>query len=427
MIKILPQFFTFVKPQAHSPYSPSSLERWHKSACPPSVRLSEGIVLPSSIYADEGTLAHELIEAVYNKEAYFQDIPAELIMRINLFGMRPDINKPDIYSEMLRHAYTYVDLVTEWMSEEKIGKLLWHGLEHSMPIIPEKGVYGTGDCVIIGTKAAVIIDFKYGVGKVVSGDSLQLLAYAVAVWRHLENLPHDYKFYSVVCQPRVSVAAKVVEADSARVEQVFREMWESVELSRDPNVLPKEGNHCFWCPAKRTTDPTKKCTLIKDKAEQLVKSEMSGFLRVLNGKVEVVDRDYERKRDEAARKLLAMKEFIVDTIENLEEEYKDRILGGEVINGLTVEDELGNREFIEKDPAALAKILQEKVPDINPIKVIPATTKVKTITEIEKESKIKDCLVGLTMRRSKKVLKIKDETTINVLSEMLRLTKEPSV
>jgi hypothetical protein len=427
MIKILPQFFTFKKPAAHSPYGPSSLERWHKDACPASVPMSEGIVLPRQAYSDEGELAHALSEAVYNKENYFQEIPAELIFKINQFGDRPDVKNPNVYSEMLQHAYTYVDLIQDWMSEEKIGKLLWHGLERGLPIIPEKNVYGTGDCVIIGTKAAVIIDFKYGRGKIVSGDSLQLLAYAVGVWRYLENLPRDYKFYSVVCQPRVSIAPKVAEADSHRIQQVYNEIWESVELSTKPGIQPVEGDHCFWCPAKRTTDPQRKCSLIKGRAEKIVRGDLAPLLRVLNGNVEVIDRAYENRRDEAARKVLAMKEFLIDTLENLEEEYRDRILGGENIIGLTVENEFGNREWNEKDPAVLENILRQRVPDVNPIKIEPAKSKLKTITEIEKESKIKDCLVGLTVRRSKKVLKVQDDAKINALSEMLRLTKETIV
>lgn len=421
-MKILPQFFNFKKPADHSPYSPSSLERWHKDACPASVPMSEGIFIPSSVHSEEGTLAHELCEAIYNSEAYMEDIPPALIFKIQQFGMRPDVKKPEIYSEMLPHCYAYVDTIREWMSEEKIGKILWHGLEHAMPIIAEKNVYGTGDCVIIGTKAAVIIDFKYGVGKVVKEGAIQLLAYATAIWRHLENIPEGYIFYSVVHQPRVSIAPKVAVADKHRIQQVFNEIWESVEISKQPGVQPKEGPHCFWCPAKRTTDPLKKCTLIKSRAEDIVRGEMSSYVRVLNGKVEVVNVEYEKKRDEAARQLLAMKEYLIDTLENLEEEYTERILKGEIHPGLSVETEFGNREFIEKDPAKLAQLLKARVPDINPIKSIPATTKVKTITEIEKESKIKDPLVGLVQQRSKKVLKVQDDAITETLSAMLRLT-----
>lgn len=426
-IKILPQFFTFKKPSEHSPYGPSSLERWHKTACPASIKMSEGIHLPDNKYAEEGTLAHELGEALYNHEAYMEEIPPALIFKIGMFGMRQDINKPEIYSEMLQNLYGYVDCIKEFMSEEKIGKILWHGLEHGMPIIAEKNVFGTGDCVIIGTKAAVVIDLKYGVGKVVTENAIQLQAYAVAIWRHLQNIPEDYKFYSVVYQPRVSFAPKVSVADATRMQQVFNEIWESVDAANTPGILPVEGSHCFWCPAKRTTDPSKKCKAIKDRTETLARGEMSSLVRVLQGKVEVVDVEYERRRDEAARKLLSMKEHIIDTLENLEEEYTTRILSGERFVGLSVEDEFGNRTFIEKDQAKLVELIKAKVPDINPLKVIPASTAVKTITEIEKESKIKDCLVGLTMRRSKKVLKVAEESTIQALSEMLRLTKEPLV
>ena len=46
--------------RAHAKLSPSSAYRW--IACPGSIRLSAGIPDTSSVFAEEGTAAHELCE-----------------------------------------------------------------------------------------------------------------------------------------------------------------------------------------------------------------------------------------------------------------------------------------------------------------------------------------------------------------------------
>jgi len=416
-MRILKEFFTFVRPAAHSPYSPSSYDRWSAEACPASVRISDGIFLPEQDYTKRGTLAHSVAEAVFHKEAYFEEFPSKLLLDVGMW----EREHPGDYANMLAHGYDYAQVIQEWMDPQKVGKILWHGLEKALPIIPEKNVYGTGDCIIIGTKAAVVIDYKYG-QKAVAPDSPQLKGYAVAIWRHLMDVPADYKFYTVVHQPNVSPIAKYAEVPADEIKRVFEDMWRAVDLSKDLSCGPKEGAHCFWCPAKRTSDPMKKCPAIKDRAINAAAENFSGFFKDIKGTVTVIDRDYEARRNAAAVKLLLMKDFLMDTIKDLEEEYSLRVSQGEVFPELSMETEFGNREWIEKDPKVLCNTLRATLPGFEPLKLIPAEYKVKTITEIEKELKNKTCLTGLTTQRGKKVLKIKNEATINLLSTMLGMT-----
>ena len=46
--------------RGHALLSPSSSKRWLN--CPPSARLAESVENKSSVYADEGTLAHEIAQ-----------------------------------------------------------------------------------------------------------------------------------------------------------------------------------------------------------------------------------------------------------------------------------------------------------------------------------------------------------------------------
>ena len=53
--------------KAHSKIGASSMYRWSK--CPGSVRLCEGIKSVSSVYADEGTRAHELAASLLGAQS----------------------------------------------------------------------------------------------------------------------------------------------------------------------------------------------------------------------------------------------------------------------------------------------------------------------------------------------------------------------
>jgi hypothetical protein len=79
---------------AHSPLGASSMERWQN--CPGSIRLSRGIPNTESVYAQEGTKAHELAE------------------RILTTGEIP----PDTDPEMLEAVLVYVNYIRTLTGEE---------------------------------------------------------------------------------------------------------------------------------------------------------------------------------------------------------------------------------------------------------------------------------------------------------------------
>lgn len=417
-IGIREEFLSYIKPSDHSPYGPSSYDRWRKGACPASIRLSEGIVLPRQKYSDEGTLAHSVCEAVFREEFFSIPFPSKLRTEMDFWEME----NPGGTAPMLQHAYEYSNVIKNWMDESKIGKLIFLGLEKSIPVIKEKNVYGTGDCIIIGSKACVVIDYKYGRGKLVKGDAPQLQVYAVGVWRYLLNLPEDYLFHTIVFQPRVSPIESSASFDVNHMQMMFNEIWESVEESKNPNNQPNKGDHCFWCPASRTTDPLKKCRAIKDNVFEVVEGDLYDLLKKTSGEIPALDMEYERKRNKAVAELLSISDFIIDTITSLKEEYTERILAGETFEGLQLEEEVGNRTYYIDDPIKMAKELKEKFPQLEPFKEIPATKKLKTITEVEKELKIKDGLAGLTVRKVKKKLVADDKEVTSRLSTMLGLS-----
>ena len=73
-----------MNPPAHSKIGASSMKRWQ--ACPGSVKLSEGIESRSSVFAEEGTKAHELAEKWLNEgEHAVAGYPVDMVEHVSVY------------------------------------------------------------------------------------------------------------------------------------------------------------------------------------------------------------------------------------------------------------------------------------------------------------------------------------------------------
>lgn len=157
----------------HAKYSPSSMERTY--SCWPSVLYSEELPTPpSSSYAQEGTDAHACCE---------HKLGVSLGIDVGLY----DSKKWN--QEMHAIADAYTDFCIEKASD------YGDGCTSSQPFIElkvcidmKRGIWGTADFVHVvvdsedDTAKALIIDFKYGRGKVVNPENNhQLKCYALGV------------------------------------------------------------------------------------------------------------------------------------------------------------------------------------------------------------------------------------------------------
>lgn len=414
-IQIHPNFLEFVRPSPHSTYSPSAADRWLRSGCSASIRLSAGIPEETSEYSEEGTFAHSVCEAVFRQLFYFVPFPEELKNRIIMWELK-DPKRHGAFEEMLEHAHQYVAVIEHYLTSGVLGDILHVWIEKGVPIYPEKGCFGTGDCIIIGTRGAAVIDFKYGRGKNVSARSLQLKVYAAGVRRYMQ-VPADYRFHAVVYQPRTDIAPKTHEYSVAELDEFLQEIWLSILACEDANAKPCEGNHCYWCPAKRTRDPKFKCPLFKEKAVTLANERFDQFFADMNAPVESLKPEHTSKRDQALIKLIALFPMIKDAVEAGKEEFLFRLQGGEAIPGVRIIEEPGNRRFNAEKPEDVESLVASHFPNFSVWKEVPATRKLKTITEIEKELG-KNKLDPICVRKVAKKVDILDDKTNAILGEM---------
>lgn len=414
-VRIHPTLMNFTRPSPHSIYSPSAMDRI--LACAFSVKASEGIESEDSFYSKEGTLAHTVCEATFRQVMFGLPFSVELQMeRAAWEASLVREGKPSALAEMEHCAHGYVDLILFWLNnKEVIGDVVWYGLEKGIPIFPEKLCFGTGDCIIIGTKASVVIDYKHGQGKNVDANSLQLKAYAAGIARYIQVEDPNYSIFAVVYQPRITPTPKETSYTMGELNQFLGVIWNAIVEAERNDIDPVEGKHCWWCPASRTKDKTKKCRAILAKPMKLAEENFAAFMSDMNRPAGKIGEPND-PRDAAIIKLRTIYPWIKQVVEDSEDEFVMRIQAGEAIPGVRLTTEFGNRTLNAKDDETAAKLIAEKFPHVNPWKVIPETKKLKSLTEIEKEFKVN--LSVITVKKGTNKIEVLDERSKSILTEL---------
>lgn len=223
---------------SHAKYSPSSLGRILK--CSGSAYLDQESEPQDSIYASEGTAAHEL----WHRSWVLGCEPSEFKGQI--------IEDVVVNDSMIEGAELFIRVVTQ--EADRVGALQGEGrviLEQRI-LHPDDGDRGgTPDCVILGDDELVIIDYKYGAGRLVlAQDNPQLLEYATLAREHYKLDVNTIRL--IVVQPRRANSEGTVRRHVVRAEELtehdakVRGVQNCVSFG---NVTYEVGNHCWKCPA----------------------------------------------------------------------------------------------------------------------------------------------------------------------------------
>lgn len=232
--------------RAHALLSASGASRW--MACTPSVRIEEQYGHgddEESIFAKEGTLAHELSELKLIEVAGLLN-PIDEDPHSDALA---DVRAHELYAyEMEEHTDTYVDTIMEQMSElGSEAKLLIEERVDFSKYAPEG--FGTGDALILSPKVLVIGDLKYGKGvQVDATDNSQLKLYALgALSRYHEDYPEIETVRLIIIQPRLDHIDKY----ELSVKDLLKWGEEVVKVKASEAMAGtgdfKAGSHCRWC------------------------------------------------------------------------------------------------------------------------------------------------------------------------------------
>lgn len=248
------------KNKPHSILGASSAYRW--LACPGSVRLSAGMPKSTSIYAAEGTAAHELAEMLLRDGRN----AAEMIGAI----IEVEGSAFTVTEEMAEAVQMYLDVVRGDLAAEGGGKNALR-IEHPFKLDwLYEGMFGTNDSTIFGRNIIRVYDFKYGAGVVVDAeDNVQMMYYALGAI-------HDTSYKEVelvVVQPRATHSdgpCRRFRLSAASLSRWANEVLvPGARATENPDALLSFGEHCRFCPA------IARCPLQKDRAYEVAKQAFS--------------------------------------------------------------------------------------------------------------------------------------------------------
>jgi len=251
--------------RAHSHIGASSAHRWLN--CSGCIRLSAGIEQETSIFAAEGTAAHELAERCLRgpKDNRFLDaadfIGEEIVVGNHVF---------EVDEEMADAVQLYVDTIK---ADYEPGDILFverkFDLGHVWP-----GLFGTNDAGLynVRSKTLRVYDLKYGRGHAVEAkENPQLIYYGIGMVNvdSLVGVQID-GVELIIVQPRAIHREGPVRrwmTDPVHLMDFQADLAEGAARTEDPNAPRTPGDWCNFCPAAGICPELREVALLKAQAE----------------------------------------------------------------------------------------------------------------------------------------------------------------
>ena len=234
----------------HSRLGPSGWDRW--SRCPGSAALCDTVPNKVSIYAAEGTVAHEVADRVLRGEVDHPEALVGEVFQSDGFDIVVDMETADAVN-------TYVATVRELIGNGVLMPEMQVPIGH---LTGERDAAGTSDCIGIsaGGTRLIVIDLKYGKGNAVDAkDNGQGRLYALGALELLGAIFDEIvEVEIVIVQPRLdSVSSEILSV--AELREFANEVEVAAGLVRLNDEVFGEGNdldlnpgekQCKFCDAK---------------------------------------------------------------------------------------------------------------------------------------------------------------------------------
>jgi hypothetical protein len=216
--------------------------------CTPSARIEEKIGGDSSsVFAEEGTLAHEFGDVELTR--YLKKIrPKTYENRLE------ELRAHELYSdEMEEYVAIYTDYVTqEFKAAKRKTKDAVLLIEEKVDLTDfiENG-FGTNDAMIIADGVMEVIDLKYGKGVKVDADkNPQLMLYGLGALNYFELSYDIHTVRLTIVQPRLNhISSWDIEADELMTWGENEVRTKAAE-AYEGKGLQCAGSWCKWCKAK---------------------------------------------------------------------------------------------------------------------------------------------------------------------------------
>ena len=267
----MPQQTTKIRLQNHSKrshalLSASAAGRWLN--CTPSAKLEDEFgEKKSSVYAEEGTLAHELSELYLLKDVL------NLIKEQDFDNRLEKIMANDLFNEeMLDVIPIYTDYCASQFAEAKtVDQLATMEIEQKLDLteyVPES--FGTADCIIAFGNVLEVIDLKYGKGVPVYADwNKQLMLYGLGALRKYDMVYDITEIRLTIVQPRINnISTWQISVEELR-KWAEEELRPKAQLAFEGKGELDAGDWCRFCSVRN------KCRKLYEQQLEIAKHEFA--------------------------------------------------------------------------------------------------------------------------------------------------------
>ena len=229
----------------HAYLSASASHRW--LACPPSAKLCANILDQASEYAQQGTDCHELCAYLVEK-ALGKDVidPTENLTYY-------DAEMQNCAEEYRNYVLEQIEASKEFCKDPQV--MIEQRLDFSRWV--ENG-FGTGDCVIVADEVLQIIDYKHGLGILVSagddehGGNSQMMCYALGALEVFGDIYDINQIKMTIFQPRRDNISPYTISKENLLKWADEVLAPTAQLAYVGKGEFNAGDHCTFCKVKAT-------------------------------------------------------------------------------------------------------------------------------------------------------------------------------
>ena len=229
----------------HAYLSASASHRW--LACPPSAKLCANILDQASEYAQQGTDCHELCAYLVEK-ALGRDV-SDPTKNLTYY----DAEMQNCAEEYRNYILEQIEAAKEFCKDPQV--MIEQRLDFSRWV--ENG-FGTGDCVIVADEILQIIDYKHGLGILVSagddehGGNSQMMCYALGALEVFGDIYDINQIKMTIFQPRRNNISTYTISKEDLLKWADEVLAPTAQLAYVGKGEFNAGDHCTFCKVKAT-------------------------------------------------------------------------------------------------------------------------------------------------------------------------------
>jgi|TARA_R110000850_G_scaffold24974_2_gene72535 hypothetical protein len=337
---------------AHASLGASNAHRW--LACAGSVKAESGLPNTSSVFALEGTTAHDLAELTLTTTDGALD----------LFADREMAEFVRIYTDYVR-SLTYTSDVI--LIEQRVDYSDW---------VPNG--FGTADAIVLNGDTLNVVDLKYGMGvQVYAENNPQGMLYALGAYAEVNHIAEIKNVMITIVQPRLNHISEW----SISIEDLLR--WAEWVTQRaeatQADDAPREAGEkqCRFCKAKHN------CAALLKHTEGVLLTEFDSI-----GELPNVD----MLTDEQMSNVLASKSLIEGWISAISTHATERLETGTGFTGYKLVEGRSTRRWYD-DEAAEFRLREMVGADKAIITKVISPTQAQKILGAKRKNEIAEMIV----------------------------------